>query len=290
MKKALGSDIGTRSTGWAFVKTNASGNPETAVQLLSNKLLKDFEKKTKTSVKNCFQKLTEKDFTIQDFKNYMIAGAVASSQIEGGRLDLNSFYQSKANNTNKKEVKKIEDLLKAYQYAKRYNLSQKGLLKCHEILAASFKNIVKSQKGKYRKTQVGIRSWQGLVYLAIEPENVPGAMDKLFADIEALASRHLSLKQTLYYAAYIHFMFAKIHPFADGNGRAARLLEKWFLAENLGAAVWGIPTEKYYYDNRQAYYTGLNVGVNYYETLERLDKVLPFLALLPQAVCYKPID
>ena len=42
MKKALGSDIGTRSIGRAFVKTNASGNPETALQLLSNKLLKDF--------------------------------------------------------------------------------------------------------------------------------------------------------------------------------------------------------------------------------------------------------
>lgn len=45
-----------------------------------------------------------------------------------------------------------------------------------------------------------------------------------------------------------------------------------------------------YYDNRQAYYNGLNVGVIYYETLERLGKILPFLTLLPQAVCYKPID
>lgn len=260
------------------------------LQILSNNLLKDFEKKAKASVKNCFQELTEKDFTVLDFKNYMIAGAVASSQIEGSTLDLNSFYQSKENKKNTKEVKEIEDLLKAYQYAKRYNLSQKGLLKCHETLTASFKNIIKSQKGKYRKTQVGIRGWQGLVYLAVEPENVHVEMDKLFADTEMLLSQNLSLKQTLYYAAYIHFMFAKIHPFADGNGRAARLLEKWFLAESLGQAVWGIPTEKYYYDNRQAYYNGLNIGVNYYETLERLDKILPFLTLLPQAVCYKPID
>ncbi len=260
------------------------------LQILSNNLLKDFDKKVKASVKNCFQELTEKDFTIQDFKNYMVAGAVASSQIEGNTLDLNSFYQSKANKKNTKEVKEIEDLLKAYQYAKRYNLTQKGLLKCHEILAATFTNITKKQKGKYRQTKVGIRGWSGLVYLAIEPENVPAAMNALFADIETLLSQNLSLKQVLYYAAYIHFMFAKIHPFADGNGRAARLLEKWFLAENLGSAVWGIPTEKYYYDNRQAYYNGLNVGANYYETLEQLDKTLPFLTLLPLAVCYKPID
>ncbi|MFT4153701.1 Fic family protein [Parafilimonas sp.] len=260
------------------------------LEIIQTNLLKPFEKQVKTSVSKCFKDLEESDFTVQDFKHYMLAGAVASSQIEGSTLDLNSFFQSKANNKNTKEVKEIEDLLRAYQYAKRYNISQKGLLKCHEILAATFTSITKKQKGKYRKTQVGIRSWQGLVYLAIEPQNVPDAMNNLFADIQTILEQNLSLKQTLYYAAYIHFMFAKIHPFADGNGRAARLLEKWFLAEVLGAAVWGIPTEKYYYDNRQAYYTGLNVGVNYYETLERLDDILPFLMLLPKAVCYKPVD
>ena len=260
------------------------------LEIIQTNLLKPFEKQVKASVNKCFKDLEESDFSVEDFKHYMLAGAVASSQIEGSTLDLNSFFQSKANNTNTKEVKEIEDLLNAYQYAKRYSISQKGLLKCHETLAATFTSITKTQKGKYRKTQVGIRNWQGLVYLAIEPQNVPGEMDKLFTDIQTILEQNLTLKQTLYYAAYIHFMFAKIHPFADGNGRAARLLEKWFLAEVLGAAVWGIPTEKYYYDNRQAYYTGLNVGVNYYETLEKLNNILPFLLLLPKAVCYKPVD
>jgi Fic family protein len=260
------------------------------LQIISNNLLAGFDTKVKASVKNCFQELTEKDFTIQDFTNYMLAGAVASSQIEGSTLDLNSFYQSKQNKKNTKEVAEIENLLKAYQYAKRYNLNQKGLLKCHELLSTTFSNITKKQKGKYRQTKVGIRGWSGLVYLAVEPEYVQQEMDKLFADIETLMNQNLTLKQTLYFAASIHFMFAKIHPFADGNGRAARLLEKWFLAKKLGTAVWGIPTEKFYYDNRQAYYNGLNVGVNYYETLERLNQTLPFLTLLPQAVCYKPIN
>ena len=115
-------------------------------------------------------------------------------------------------------------------------------------------------------------------------------MDKLFKDINLIISKNLRFKQALYYASYIHFIFAKIHPFADGNGRAARLIEKWFLAEIFGDSVWGIPAEKYYYDNRQDYYKSLNIGVNYYETLEHLDKALPFLMLLPKAVCYNPVD
>ncbi|MEP6677234.1 MAG: Fic family protein [Ferruginibacter sp.] len=259
-------------------------------QIISANLFKIYDKKVKASVKKCFHELDIREFTVDDFRNYMLAGAVASSQIEGSTLDLNSFYQSKQNKTNKKEVKEIENLLTAYQYAKRYSLSQTGLLKCHEILSSNFTSITKNQKGKLRKTMVGIRGWSGLVYLAVEPQFVKHEMVKLFKDIDQLLKQDLTLKETLYYATYIHFVFAKIHPFADGNGRAARLVEKWFMAEVLGDAVWGIPSEKYYYDNRQEYYNGLNVGMDYYETMERLDQLLPFLTLLPKAICYKPID
>lgn len=117
------------------------------LQLISYNQFPRFQKQVKLSVKKCIQQLAEKEFTVQDFKNYMLAGAVASSQIEGSTLDLNSFYISKQNRTNKKEVAEIENLLKAYQYAKRYRLTQKGLLKCHAILSATFTHITKKQKG-----------------------------------------------------------------------------------------------------------------------------------------------
>ncbi len=146
------------------------------LQIIQTDLLKDFEKKVKGGVKECFNQLEKKELTAKDFKNYMVAGAVASSQIEGSTLDLNSFYQSKENKLNSKEVAEIENLLKAYQYAKRYSLSQKGLLKCHATLSATFDNITPSQKGKYRQGMVEIRGWSGLVYLAVEPQFVQQKM------------------------------------------------------------------------------------------------------------------
>ena len=80
----------------------------------------------------------------------------------------------------------------------------------------------------------------------------------------------------------IHLWLAKIHPFGDGNGRAARLLEKWFLISKLGMSVWYLNSEKHYWDNRPAYYQNIALGFNYYALY--WDKCLPFLLMLPDAL------
>ena len=63
--------------------------------------------------------------------------------------------------------------------------------------------------------------------------------------------RHLTIEETFYFASMIHLMFVKIHPWNDGNGRSARLIEKWFLAQKLGEKAWYIQSEKNYYQNHQ---------------------------------------
>jgi Fic family protein len=80
----------------------------------------------------------------------------------------------------------------------------------------------------------------------------------------------------------IHLWVAKIHPFMDGNGRSARLLEKWFLVATLGMSAWSINSEKYYWDNRPEYYQNIALGYNYYVLY--WDRCLPFLLMLPEAL------
>jgi Fic family protein len=121
-----------------------------------------------------------------------------------------------------------------------------------------------------------------LVYLAIESEFVKETMNELFSGIEELLLSSISIEEVFYFASLIHMKFVHIHPFRDGNGRAARILEKWFVSAKLGDEFWKLPSEKYYKERQADYYKHLNLGVNYYEL--NYDKSLPFLTMLPNCM------
>ena len=76
--------------------------------------------------------------------------------------------------------------------------------------------------------------------------------------------------------------FAHIHPFRDGNVRAARLIEKWFVAEKLGRDFWKMPSEKFYKKNQAKYYETINLGGNFYEL--NYNKCIGFLEMLPKCL------
>jgi Fic family protein len=117
--------------------------------------------------------------------------------------------------------------------------------------------------------------------LAVEDKFVVDQMKLFFSELYNLQNRELSIKEVLYYSSLIHLRFVHIHPFTDGNGRAARLLEKWFLTSKLGPNYWSLLSEKYYKDHQQEYYNAINLGVNFYEF--NYSKCIPFLLMLPRA-------
>ena len=225
-----------------------------------------------------------------DFKNGQIdlgysmqASAVYSANIEGNTIDLNSFMNYKLSQEiahPTKEIEEIENLIAAYEFAQKSDLNEENLLEAHRLFSKTL--LIKEKRGTYRTEKVGVFGATGLVYLAIEPEFVVERMAAFFENIAYLLKEELSLEKTFYFASLIHLVFAHIHPFADGNGRAARLLEKWFLAQKLGENYWKIPSEKYYKEHQSKYYENINLGVNYYEV--DYDRCLPFLLMLPSAL------
>ncbi len=211
------------------------------------------------------------------------SSAVYSSNIEGNTLDLNSYMNQKLSNQKfraTKEVEEIDNLVRAYEFAQNNAISEQNLLKCHEMFSETL--LIESKRGTYRDEKVGVYDQHGLVYLAIEPEYVDKRMKEYFEGIETLLRQSLTHEETIYHASLVHLIFAHIHPFFDGNGRAARLIEKWFVSQILGKHFWKIPSEKYYWDHRDDYYENINLGVNYYEL--DYDRCLPFLEMLPKCL------
>ena len=211
------------------------------------------------------------------------ASAVYSSNIEGNSIDLNSYMNYEMNKDRfkpGKEIKEIEDLIDAYGFAQTNKLNEKNVLNCHKIFSTTL--LIKSKRGKYRIEKVGVFGKTGLAYMAVEPEFVEKEMKLFFQDLSELMSSDLDEIEVFYFASLIHLRFAHIHPFRDGNGRAARLIEKWFVAEKLGHDFWKIPAEEYYKNNQAKYYETINLGVNFYEL--NYDKCIGFLEMLPNCL------
>ena len=277
--------------------------PHNPLQILSNDYFEQYKAQQPYTIDKHFKKLNSIEQGNQTFNFYMTGAAVYSSQIEGNRIDFDSFlkYKDSGMNTIGKSYKEIEDLTKAYQFAKTENLTPENALKAHQILSSTFIET-EVYRGNLRDKRVGVYGAGQKIYEAAQPEILHQEWDKLFKDINTFSiagdfnrptttlhtsppTTPLSIDEIFYYAAQIHLTFSHIHPFADGNGRAARLLEKWFLATHLGYSAWFIQSEKMYFKQLPAYYRNIHLGTDY--TLLDYSACIPFLKMLPAALKLK---
>lgn len=219
----------------------------------------------------------------ENFNFYFSNSAVYSSMIEGNIIDFDSYmkYSSSGMNNTGKSFKKIEDLKKSYSFAKEHKLNLSNFLKCHKILSNTIVEDNK-YKGVIRDKDVYVFSNGKKIFTGASKEIVKGEMSKLFDDIEILISRELTINQVFYFASMLHLILDQIHPFADGNGRCSRLIEKWFLSEKLGVNAWFIQSEKLYQKRIVSYYKNVHLGDNY--TNINYDYSIPFLLMLPMAL------
>jgi Fic family protein len=255
------------------------------MQLLSDRYFSEYKALLNVDIVSALEGVQAGELTPSSFTFYTSVAVMSSSRIEGELLEVDSYVKHKMQQVDyiPELLEKPNDLYSAYAYAHEHKLTRDHFLHSHSLITQHL--LPERSRGVYRKSNMVVMEHNtGRVQFEAAPfDIVPGEMDKLWHDIDALTARNLSEDEVFYYASCIHLMFVCIHPFNDGNGRAARLLEKWFLATCLGAGAWRIPSEQYYYSHVNEYYLNLNRAGVFYEQLD-LSKAFPFLLMLPQAI------
>jgi len=254
------------------------------MNLLKNILLSNYIDAFPNKAIAGFDTLIDAEISTDTFSFYTSVASVFSSKIEGETIELDSYIKHKRFGIEFQPdyTKKIDDLYNAYSFAKKNSLNENNLSEVHKLLSKHL--ISKNFQGKYRNQNMFVTTDDGKIeYVAALPEVVFTEMKLFFEDINQLLNTSLSFEETFYYASLIHLVFVKIHPFNDGNGRTARLLEKWFLAEKIGDKAWFIQSEKNYYNHHQTYYSNLRVLGLEYDNLD-YSKALPFLKMLIQSL------
>ena len=254
-------------------------------KLIKPEYFKIWKSMLDVDIRAAFLEIQHRNLEPNSFTFYTSVSVMSSSKIEGEELELDSYVKHKVLNIEylPELTEKPNDLFTAYLFANENKLTQKNFLEAHKLAAAHL--LPKNQQGALRKTEMLVldNKTGRIQYEATPLRILNDQYVRFWKEVESLIKKDLTIEEVFYYAAFIHLIFVDIHPFADGNGRISRLLEKWFLAEKLGERAWYIQSEKFYYKHVNEYYRNLARLGMFYEELD-YEKSIPFLLMLPQSL------
>ena len=161
-------------------------------------------------------------------RNNKIKSIHSSLKIEANSLSLSEVRDVINGHLvlgSQKEIQEVKNAYDAYDKISSINpYSINELKKIHGIM--TYKTV--NESGNFRKGDEGVFSGDRCIFVAPPPNMVNGLME----DLMTWLKKSEGIVHPLILSAIFHYEFVFIHPFADGNGRMARLwhtviLYKW---------------------------------------------------------------
>ena len=152
-------------------------------------------------------------------RNNRIQSIHSSLKIEANSLSLSQVrdvINGRLVLGDRKEIQEVKNAYNAYEKIQEVNpFSVEDLKKIHGIMTY----LVVEESGVFRKGEEGVFSGDKCIFVAPPPQMVPELMRSLFLWMK----KNKDKVHPLIMSAVFHYEFVFIHPFADGNGRMARL-------------------------------------------------------------------
>jgi Fic family protein len=185
-------------------------------------------------------------------KDTRIRNAHSSTAIEGNPLTLEQVraieegreIPATAQRARREVANYFAGLRFVEKNAKADTITHAHVLKLHRIMAGDVMDQGKA--GQYRDIRVKVAN-----YIAPRPEDVKPMMSDL---LDWWNKQEIS---PVLSSSIVHHQFEIIHPFADGNGRAGRMLSLWELYRRGFDNHHIFSIDEFYWEDRPRYYAAL---------------------------------
>ena len=160
-------------------------------------------------------------------KNNRIKSIHSSLKIEANSLSLGQVRDVIDGKIVLGEQKEIQEVKNAYAAYEKFSeidpYNMEDLKKFHGIMT----KYVVNESGDFRRGEEGVFNGDECIFMAPPAKLVPQLMENLFCWMNKARNN----VHPLILSSIFHYEFVFIHPFADGNGRMARLWHTAILSE-----------------------------------------------------------
>lgn len=183
-------------------------------------------------------------------KDTILLDAWSSATIEGARTTVEKVRQS-FDNPNTKDDRMVVNTITASNYAYGRPITEKNIRKFWDKIVDDVCENADHMGTQYRDGMVYIGSASRIIHTPAAPEMLPELMEKWFE------YRQANTADILLQSFVSHFYFVYIHPFCDGNGRAARILNASHLYHNGYKKMKSLPLANAINNQLSGYYSSL---------------------------------
>ena len=160
-------------------------------------------------------------------RNNRIKSIHSSLKIEANSLSLGQVRDVINGKMVLGEQKEIQEVKNAYAAYERFSEIQPFSIKSIKLFHGIMTKYVVEESGDFRRSEEGVFNGDECIFVAPPAQFVPQLMDDLFTWMKEEKNN----VHPLIMSSVFHYEFIFIHPFADGNGRMARLWHTVMLAK-----------------------------------------------------------
>ena len=186
----------------------------------------------------------------------ILKSSLFSARIEGNPLTIDELTHTPSKDQKKVEVYNILKGLQTVHKRGSRDITQTFIKDLHAKVMTGLTE--RGNTGKFRTEVSAIFNTAGIaIYMPPPPRTVHSLLSRLIKFSNGPKEQFIPIRAVL-----SHYIFEKIHPFLDGNGRVGRLLLQAIL-EKTGYGMKGLLSIEEYLDkHRSDYYDTLSLGEN----------------------------